>query len=207
MSQTLLIIGEIVSVSTKAKVREGWLTQDLSHALPSASTAQISNEKRFRNQSSFPLAHVSYTITAWLNMAWYEVFVLWVLWCWERIRPFDRTRRDGRNEDDLTSLTDRMPVFEDKIINTSVRFVNGEITAYVVQTEYLDTQDVCSARDSYWNNAADIEWGDFCSNSISDQSTIVEENEVKALEGPELFAVRPSYIGTTGKRTVDFFYK
>jgi hypothetical protein len=27
------------------------------------------------------------------------------------------------------------------------------------------------------------------------------------LEGPELFAVRPSYIGTTGKRTVDFFYK
>lgn len=56
-------------------------------------------------------------------MAWYEVFVLWVLWCWERIRPFDRTRRDGRNEDDLTSLTDRMPVFEEKIIVSTVHEV------------------------------------------------------------------------------------
>ncbi|KAH1972259.1 hypothetical protein KXV92_006038 [Aspergillus fumigatus] len=140
-------------------------------------------------------------------MAWYEVFVLWIWWCWERIRPFNSTRRNGRNGDDLTSLTDRMPVYEDKIINTSVRYVNGEIAAYVVQTQYLDTPEVSSARDSYWNSIADIKPGDFCSNSISDRSTIVEENEAQALEGPELFAVRPSYIGTTGKRTVDFFYK
>ncbi|GLA56070.1 hypothetical protein AnigIFM63604_004247 [Aspergillus niger] len=115
-----------------------------------------------------------------------------------------------------------MPVFEDKIImstahevasisltfwqNTSVRYVNREIAAYVVQTEYLDTQEVSSARDSYWNSVGYIKPGDICSHCISDQSTIVE-NEVKALEGPEPFAVRPSYIGSTGKRTVDFFYK
>ncbi|KAF4240496.1 hypothetical protein CNMCM8980_001145 [Aspergillus fumigatiaffinis] len=98
-----------------------------------------------------------------------------------------------------------MPGFEDKIINTSVRYVNGEIAAYVVQIEYLDT--VSSARDSYWNSIVDIKPGDFCSHSISGQSTIAEENEAKALEGPGPFAVRPSYIGSTGKRTVDFFYK
>ncbi|KAH3517625.1 hypothetical protein KXV64_006902, partial [Aspergillus fumigatus] len=74
-------------------------------------------------------------------MAWYEVFEQWMYWCWQRIWPFDDSRRDGRNEDDLTSLTDKMPVFEDKIINTSVRYVNGEIAAYVVQTQYLDTQE------------------------------------------------------------------
>lgn len=79
--------------------------------------------------------------------------------------------------------------------------------AYVVQTQYLDTQEVSSARDSYWKSVADTKPGDFCSHSISDQSTIVEENEAKALEGPGPFAVRPSYIGSTGKRTVDFFYK
>ncbi|KAH1384883.1 hypothetical protein KXW21_001958 [Aspergillus fumigatus] len=139
-------------------------------------------------------------------MAWYEVFVLRLWWCWERIWPFNSTRRDGQNEDDLTSLTDKMPI-EDKIINTSVRYVNGEIVAYVVQTQYLDTQEVSSARDSYWKSVADTKLGDFCSHSISDQSTIVEENEAKALEGPGPFAVRPSYIGSTGKRTVDFFYK
>jgi hypothetical protein len=133
-------------------------------------------------------------------------------WCCQCIWPFDDSRRDGRNEDDLTSLTDKMPVFEDKIIvstvrevapsflifwqNTSVRYVNGEIVAYVVQTEYL-----------YWNSVSDIKPDDFCSNSISDQSTVVDENEAKALEEPERVTVRPSYIGSTGKRTVDFFYK
>ncbi|EAL87791.1 uncharacterized protein AFUA_1G00770 [Aspergillus fumigatus Af293] len=131
-------------------------------------------------------------------MAWYDVFVLWIWWCWERIRPFISTRRNGRNEDDLTSLTDKMPVFEDKIINTSVRYVNGEIVAYVVQTEYLDTQEVCTA---------DTKPDNSCSNSMSDQSTAVDEDEAKALEEPERFTVRPSYIGSTGKRTVDFFYK
>ncbi|KAF4221632.1 hypothetical protein CNMCM6457_001783 [Aspergillus fumigatiaffinis] len=131
-------------------------------------------------------------------MAWYEVFAQWMYWCWQRIWPLDDSRRDGRNEDDLTSLTDRTPVFEDKIINTSVRYVNGEIVAYVVQTEYLDTQEVCTA---------DTKPDDFCSNSISDQSTVVDENEEKALEELERLTVRPSYIGSTGKRTVDFFYK
>ncbi|GFG20616.1 hypothetical protein IFM5058_10702 [Aspergillus udagawae] len=100
-----------------------------------------------------------------------------------------------------------MPVFEDKIINTTVGYVNRETGAYVVQTEYLDTQEICSARYSNWNSVAEIKPGDFCSNTFSDQSTVVEENEAKALEGPELFAVRHSYIGSTGKRTVDFFYK
>jgi hypothetical protein len=79
--------------------------------------------------------------------------------------------------------------------------------AYVVQTEYLIPQEVCSAMDSYLDCVADIKPEDFCSNSISDQSTVVEENEAKALEEPERFIVHPSYIGSTGKRTVDFFYK
>ncbi|KAF4227636.1 hypothetical protein CNMCM6805_002773 [Aspergillus fumigatiaffinis] len=131
-------------------------------------------------------------------MACVEAFAQWMYWCWQRIWPFDDSRRDERNEDDLTSLTDKMPVFEDKIINTSVRYVNGEIVAYVIQTEYLDTQEVCTA---------DTKPDDFCSNSISDQSTVVDENEEKALEEPERFTVRPSYIGSTGKRTVDYFYK
>ncbi|KAF4211022.1 hypothetical protein CNMCM8980_004271 [Aspergillus fumigatiaffinis] len=91
-----------------------------------------------------------------------------------------------------------MPIFEDKIINASVRYVNGEIVAYVVQTEYLDTQEVCTA---------DTKPDDFCSNSVSDQSTVVDEDEAKAVEEPERFTVRPSYIGSTGKRMVDFFYK
>ncbi|KAH2301917.1 hypothetical protein KXW18_005179 [Aspergillus fumigatus] len=82
-------------------------------------------------------------------MAWYEAFAQWMYWCWQRIWCFDNSRRDGRNKDDLTSLTDKMPVFKDKIINTSIRYVNGEIVAYVVQTEYLNTQEVCTARDSY----------------------------------------------------------
>jgi hypothetical protein len=53
----------------------------------------------------------------------------------------------------------------------------------------------------------DIKLDNFCSNSISDQSTVVDENEVKALEEPERFTVRPSYIRSTGKRTVNYFYK
>lgn len=56
-------------------------------------------------------------------MAWYEVFEQWAYWCWQRIWPFDDSRRDGRNEDDLTSLTDKMPVFEDKIIVSTVHEV------------------------------------------------------------------------------------
>jgi hypothetical protein len=79
--------------------------------------------------------------------------------------------------------------------------------AYAVQTEYPDTQEVCSASDTYWDSIADLEPGDFCSNSISDQSTVVEENEAKAVGELERFTVYPSYIGSTGKRTVDFFYK
>jgi hypothetical protein len=55
-----------------------------------------------------------------IEMAWYDVFVLWIWWCWERIRPFISTRRNGWNEDDLTSLTNKMPVFEDKIIVSTV---------------------------------------------------------------------------------------
>jgi hypothetical protein len=43
-----------------------------------------------------------------IDMAWYEVFAQWMYWCWQRIWPFDDSRRDGRNEDDLTSLTDKM---------------------------------------------------------------------------------------------------
>ncbi|GFF61001.1 conserved hypothetical protein [Aspergillus udagawae] len=140
-------------------------------------------------------------------MAWYEVSAQWMYWCWQRIWPVDDSRRDGRNEDDLTSFTGKMPVFEDKIINTSVRYVNGEIVAYTVQTEYLDAQEVCSSRDSYRQSVADIKPDDFCSNSISDQSTVVEESEMKALEEPEHSIVRPSYIGSTGKRMVDYFYK
>jgi hypothetical protein len=54
-----------------------------------------------------------------IDMAWYEDFALWMWWCWQRIWPFGG-RRDGRNEDDLTSLTDRMPVIEDKIIVSTV---------------------------------------------------------------------------------------
>ncbi|GFF58727.1 conserved hypothetical protein [Aspergillus udagawae] len=100
-----------------------------------------------------------------------------------------------------------MPVFEDKIINTSVRYVNGEIVAYIIQTEYLIPHEVCSAMDSYLDCIVDIKPEDFCSNSISDQSTVVEENEAKALEEPECFIVHPLYIRSTGKCTVDFFYK
>jgi hypothetical protein len=53
----------------------------------------------------------------------------------------------------------------------------------------------------------DIKLGDFYSHSILDQSIIIEENKAKALEGPEPFTVRPLYIRSTGKCTVDFFYK
>jgi hypothetical protein len=55
-----------------------------------------------------------------IDMAWYETFVLCMWWCWERIRSVNSTRRARRNEDDLTSLTDRMPVFEEmKIVSTA----------------------------------------------------------------------------------------
>jgi hypothetical protein len=47
----------------------------------------------------------------------------------------------------------------------------------------------------------------FCSNSISDQSIVINKKEAKALEELEYFIVHPLYIRSTSKHTVDYFYK
>jgi hypothetical protein len=76
-----------------------------------------------------------------------------------------------------------------------------------VEAKRIDDRDTrVSNCDS--NTTAETKHCGLSSVSLSDQSTIVEEHDVKALEGSELFAVSSSYVQhSTGKRMVKLYYE
>lgn len=114
----------LCSQTNTAKVGNGKCSRSTGRPLKAPALSQILTAIWHRPiQLFFDPLSLTQSLHGLIEMAWYEVFVLWIWWCWERIRPFNSTRRNGRNGDDLTSLTDRMPVYEDKIIVSTVHEV------------------------------------------------------------------------------------
>ncbi|GFF62499.1 hypothetical protein IFM51744_10970 [Aspergillus udagawae] len=102
-----------------------------------------------------------------------------------------------------------MPTFEERTTIISAKYVNGEdiMARIVVEPKRIDDRDTrVSNCDS--NTTAETKHCGLSSVSLSDQSTIVEERDAKALEATELSAVSSSYVeNSTGKRMIKLYYE
>ncbi|PYH98602.1 hypothetical protein BO71DRAFT_480298 [Aspergillus ellipticus CBS 707.79] len=139
-------------------------------------------------------------------MAWYRALLSCMPRRW-MISGGGRTNRDRWSDDDLTSLTDRMPTLEE---TTPAKFIDEEHdkAPITLQTKSIKDQQHCSLGDSSSHRATATGRDGTYSDTTSCQSIVVGESNHKALEEPVVFTVKHAeFDKPTNKWIVKVYYE